>query len=124
MSSHVLLSTNSFDIYNTTDWRLVNRLLGSKRDVDIPDKGSDGNVVNAAGSVPVRNNLSFSSRMVLCEYLKNEIRIYVDLLNRAVNLSDDDIRSTLAVTERNCPQVMTLLARGVSSYQKFPIVPV
>ena len=45
----------------------------------------------ARGCLPVRNNLSNDSQVIVCQFLKkSEIRIYIDLLNRAVNLSDND----------------------------------
>ncbi len=87
----------------------MNNILGAPRDVVIPEKGSDGDILNARGKLPVRNNLSSRGQDILCHFLKNDIRIYIDLLNRAVNLSDDDVRDALEVIQRNCPSVVTSL---------------
>ena len=78
-------------------------------DIEIPDKDSDAEKVNARGRLPVRNNLSLDGQVIVCQFLKNEIRIYIDLLNRAVNLSDDDIREALLDVQKNCPSVLKSL---------------
>jgi hypothetical protein len=91
------------------DWVAVNNMLGAPRDVIVPERGSDADVLNARGKLPVRNNLSPRGQEILCHFLKNDIRIYIDLLNRAVNLSDDDVRDALVVIQRNCPSVVTSL---------------
>ena len=91
------------------DWIDVNNRLGSKRRVNIPDEHSGGDVVNARGRLPVRNNLLPGGRKIICQFLTNEIRIYIDLLNRAVNLSDDDIGAALKGVQVNCPFVVKSL---------------
>ncbi|KAL7535916.1 hypothetical protein ACHAXR_006805 [Thalassiosira sp. AJA248-18] len=89
------------------DWIDLNRLLGGTSvDLVVPDEGSKAEAVNARGRLPVRNNLSDRGRTTMCKHLANEIRIYIDLLNRAVNLSDDDIRSALELCSKNCPSVL------------------
>jgi len=95
--------------YLWQDWIDVNNRLGSKRRVNIPDEHSGGDVVNARGRLPARNNLSPGGRKIICQFLTNEIRIYIDLLNRAVNLSDDDVRAALKGVQVNCPFVMKSL---------------
>ena len=92
-----------------SDWQHINKMLGAKRYIEIPDKGSDAEKVNARGRLPVRNNLSLDGQVIVCQFLKNEIRIYIDLLNRAVNLSDDDIREALLDVQKNCPSVLKSL---------------
>ena len=94
------------------DWVAVNNILGAPRDVVIPEKGSDADILNARGKLPVRNNLSARGQDIVCHFLKNDIRVYIDLLNRAVNLSDDDVRAALEVIQRNCPLVLTSLVEG------------
>eukprot|EP00571_Detonula_confervacea_P002046 CAMPEP_0172323216 /NCGR_PEP_ID=MMETSP1058-20130122/48176_1 /TAXON_ID=83371 /ORGANISM="Detonula confervacea, Strain CCMP 353" /LENGTH=379 /DNA_ID=CAMNT_0013039169 /DNA_START=11 /DNA_END=1147 /DNA_ORIENTATION=+ len=44
------------------DWVDVNNMLGSNRNVEVPNKGSDEYVINARGSLPIRNNLSDHGR--------------------------------------------------------------
>ena len=85
-------------------------MLGSKYDVAIPDKESEAHVVNARGALPVSSNLSDAGRKIICQFLVDEIRIYIDLLNRATNLSDDDVLSSLEGLKKNCPDVMDSLA--------------
>ncbi len=92
--------------YLWNDWVQVNNLLGSTYDVPVPSREDAERVINARGRLPVRNNVSEEGKMILCKYLKEEIRIYIDLLNRAVNLSDEDVRVTLEDLQRNCPEVI------------------
>mmetsp|Transcript_3247 Transcript_3247/g.5225 ORF Transcript_3247/g.5225 Transcript_3247/m.5225 type:complete len:125 (-) Transcript_3247:638-1012(-) len=96
-------------IYTLADWINVNKILGARRDVDIPGEGSEGERVNAGSRLPVQNTLNARGRRILCQFLTNEIRIYIDLLNRAVNLSDDDVRAALEGTQANCPSVVKYL---------------
>lgn len=96
------------------DWIDVNNLLGSTKPVTIPDKDSEGGKVNARGTLPIRNNLSKDGQEIVCHFLKEDIRVYVDLMNRAVNLSDDDVREALAGVQKNCPTVVESLATGTS----------
>ncbi|KAL7552664.1 hypothetical protein ACHAWF_015894 [Thalassiosira exigua] len=98
------------------DLRNVNRMLGSENDMNVPDKFSAGDRVNARGKMPVRNNWSFPSRMIICKSLMNEIRIYINLLNRAVNLSDDDVQSEIESIQRNCPNVLQSLVDYTPRY--------
>ncbi len=98
-----------------TDWINVNNMLGAKRNVDIPNEGSHEGRVNSGSTLPVRNNLTPKSRKVLCQFLTNEIRIYIDLLNRAVNLSDDDVRAELEGVETSCPSVMEHLKEEINN---------
>mmetsp|Transcript_34512 Transcript_34512/g.63442 ORF Transcript_34512/g.63442 Transcript_34512/m.63442 type:complete len:128 (-) Transcript_34512:53-436(-) len=91
------------------DWIDVNKILGARRDVDVPDEGSEGERVNAGSMLPVKNTLNARGRQVLCQVLTNEIRIYIDLLNRAVNLSDDDVSAALQGMQANCPSVVKYL---------------
>lgn len=65
--------------------------------------------VNTQARMPVQNNLDAHGQSVICEYLKNEIQIYIDLLNRAVNLSDEDVRGSLKTLQANCPAVVDSL---------------
>lgn len=95
--------------YLWNDWVQVNNLLGSTYDVPVPSREDAERVINARGRLPVRNNVSEEGKMILCKYLKEEIRIYIDLLNRAVNLSDEDVRVTLEDLQRNCPEVIETL---------------
>jgi len=95
------------------DWIQVNRLLGSTQDVTIPDDDSGGKKVNARGKKPVRSNLSDRGQEYVCEhFLKNDIRRYIDIMNRAVNLSDEDVMLALEELKENCPLVVKNLAKG------------
>lgn len=95
------------------DWLHINHMLGSKRSVDIPDTNSDEYVVNARGKMPVQSNMSRRGRKIICEKLSKEIRIYVGLLNRAVNLSDGDVRSALLELWGSCQDVVESLIKDV-----------
>jgi len=88
------------------DWVKVNNLLGSPKDVAIPDSINEGKVVNTQDKLPVRSNLSNEGRESLCKLLRNEYILYIDLLNRAVNLSDSDIKSALDDVHKNCPAIL------------------
>ena len=89
-----------------SDWIDINNLLGSKKNVDVPDKESEGGVVNARGSLPIKNNLSATGQAIICQFLKNDIKIYIDLMNRAINLSDDDVKEALESVHKSCPSVL------------------
>ena len=91
------------------DWVDVNNNLGATSDVNVPEKGSYADAINARGMLPVRSNLSPHGQGIICKFLKNDIRVYIDLLNRAVNLSDDDVHDALEAVHRNCPSVLSLL---------------
>jgi len=85
------------------DWRTVNNLLGSPTEVPIPESVDEGQVVNSQKNLPVKSNLSSNGQRILCKLLLNEYKLYIDLINRAVNLSDDDLKTTLEDVQRNCP---------------------
>eukprot|EP01082_Thalassiosira_pseudonana_P013969 g12033.t1 g12033 contig6:1083733-1085054(-) len=92
------------------DWVTVNNILGSTEDVSVPEKGTEEDTVNARRSLPVRNNLTPEGREILCQLLREEIRVYVSMLNRAVNLSNDDVQSSLDGVKNNCPLVYESLS--------------
>jgi hypothetical protein len=94
------------------DWVDVNNILGATKNVVVPEKDSDADVVNARGKLPVRNNLSPRGQRIICHFLKNDIRVYIGLLNRAVNLSNDDVRDALEVIHRHCPSILSSLVEG------------
>ncbi|KAL3765186.1 hypothetical protein ACHAWU_010377 [Discostella pseudostelligera] len=94
------------------DWVDVNNILGATKNVVVPEKGSDADVVNARGKLPVRNNLSPRGQRIICHFLKNDIRVYIGLLNRAVNLSNNDVRDALEVIHRHCPLILSSLVEG------------
>ncbi len=96
------------------DWVTVNNLLGSPEDVPVPDSINEGKVVNSQGKLPVTSNLSDEGRESLCKFMRNEYILYFDLLNRAVNLSDDDIKSTLDDAYKNCPVTMESIVQNNS----------
>ena len=98
------------------DWRDINKLLGKgMREVDIPDEGSQSEVVNARGKLPVKAKISAKGKAVICMLLKDEIRVYIDLLNRAVNLSDDDVKVAFEEVQKNCPSVFYWLLEGFTN---------
>ena len=88
------------------DWVNVNNLLGSPKDVPVPDSMNEGQVVNCQGDLPLKSNLSDEGRKLLCKLLQNEYVLYIDLLNRAVNLSDDDVKYALNNAYKNCPDIL------------------
>ena len=89
------------------DWRELNKILGKgKKEVDIPDEGSRSEVVNARGKLPVKAKISEKGKSIICMLLKDEIKIYIALINRAVNLSDEDVKVALEGVQKNCPSVI------------------
>ena len=91
------------------DWTNVNYMLGAKQNAEVPDEGSEAEAVNARGKLPVGNNLTPSGQKIICDYLRSDIRTYVDLLNRAVNLSDGEVREALEGVQKSCPSVFESL---------------
>lgn len=94
------------------DWATVNNLLGATEDVPIPVSNDEGKVVNSQAKLPVKSNLSDEGRETLCKLLPNEYILYFDLLNRAVNLSDDDIKSALEDAHKNCSAILESIGRN------------
>ncbi len=88
------------------DWVNVNNLLGSPNDVPVPNSVDEGQSVNSQGDLPLKSNLSDKGRKLLCKLLQNEYALYIDLLNRAVNLSDDDVKHALNNAYKNCPDIL------------------
>ena len=79
-------------------------MLGEEKEPYTPAEGSESERVNARhDQLPVRNNLSSHGKVIVCQFLQNEARLYVDLLNRAVNLSDDDVREAIIDVQTSCP---------------------
>ena len=97
----------------------VNNLLGAPEDVPIPGSNDEGKVVNSQAKLPVRSNLSDEGRETLCKLLRNEYILYIDLLNRAVNLSDDDIKSALDDSHKNCPDILESIGRNSYKISKW-----
>lgn len=87
----------------------MNNTLGANEDVEVPEQGSDEYVINAQGRLPIRNNMSTGGGNIPCKLSTNEIRVYIDLLNRAVNISDEDVRSALEGVQKSCPTAMKSL---------------
>lgn len=85
------------------DWTKINKMLGEKRYIEIPDRGTEAERINARGRLPVKSNLSKEGQKIICQFLKTDIKVYTDLLNRAVNLSDDDVREALEEVQNSCP---------------------
>ena len=101
------------------DWVTVNNLLGAAEDVPIPDSINEGKVINSQAKLPVTSNLSDEGRDSLCKLLRNEYILYIDLLNRAVNLSDDDIKSALDDAYKNCPAILESIGRNSYKISKW-----
>ncbi len=87
------------------DWVVVNNLLGSSHNVTVP-KSDETNKLNARGELPIESNLSDEGRKTLCHFLKSDIQIYISFLNRAVNLSDEDVKVTLEDLQESCPEIV------------------
>lgn len=100
------------------DWVTVNNLLGAPEDVPIPDSNDEGKVVNSQAKLPVRSNLRDEGRATLCKLLRNEYILYIDLLNRAVNLSDDEIEFALDDAHKNCPDILESIGRNSKKITK------
>ena len=99
----------------------VNNLLGSPKNVPIPDGINEGKVVNSQDKLPVKSNLSSGGREILCKLLRNEYTLYIDLLNRAVNLSDDDIKAALDDVYKNCPAILESIGQNSFKISKWKL---
>ncbi len=86
-------------------------MLGSRTDVPVPNKNETSSI-NVQGEVPIKSNLSEEGKKIICLHLYDEIRIYIEFLNRAVNLSDDDLRVSFKNLQKNCPDVVQLISFG------------
>jgi len=55
-------------------------------------------------NLPIKNDLTPYLTSHICALLENEIKLYISLLNRAVNLSDEDILESLNDLNKTCPE--------------------
>lgn len=86
------------------DWLVMNKMLDPTRRVYIPYNRHARNVHNL--TLPVTRNISKEGQGILCEALKKEYRIYFDLLNRAVNMNEEDIQEARDIASKNCPKLI------------------
>jgi len=61
-----------------------------------------------SSNLPLKNNLSIEGRNVLCNFLKDEILLYLNILIYASNLSEDDIDLSLEEIGTSCPTLFDL----------------
>ena len=54
-------------------------------------------------NAPLPNDLVPYEIQMLCPYLQEELKLYISLLNRAVNLSDKDVLASLQDLNETCP---------------------
>eukprot|EP00581_Thalassiosira_minuscula_P018248 CAMPEP_0183718466 /NCGR_PEP_ID=MMETSP0737-20130205/11706_1 /TAXON_ID=385413 /ORGANISM="Thalassiosira miniscula, Strain CCMP1093" /LENGTH=532 /DNA_ID=CAMNT_0025948025 /DNA_START=142 /DNA_END=1740 /DNA_ORIENTATION=+ len=91
----VIRNSHMVDDYNT-----INEFLGGRPNVlsqeDIP-------VNNAHAKNATEMYLSKHSKIALCQTLCNEIQVYKDLLRRAINLNDADVKSSMDELKEVCP---------------------
>jgi len=87
------------------DWINVNNLLGSPHNVTVPSE-NETKRLNARGEVPITSNLSDEGRKTVCRFLMDDIQVYIDFLNRAINLSDDEVKVTLRDLQESCPEII------------------
>ena len=51
----------------------------------------------------MKNIISESGRKNMCLALEDEYRVYFEMLNAALNLSEDDVKDSMKIARKNCP---------------------
>ena len=88
------------------DWKRVDILLGG--DGVVPTKMHFNDATNK--NIPVYNKtISEEGHLNLCKALCHEIQVYKQLLVRAINLNEEDVKESLQ--ELNCPDDLTTEVR-------------
>ena len=87
--------------YMVEDWNTINIILGGEPEVlkleDIPHD-------NAHAKNASELFLSDRSKVVLCDLLCNEIQVYKEIIKKAVNFNDNDIKQTMKELLETCPK--------------------
>ena len=85
------------------DWTSANLWLGEEK-VGIHNQTSSTIMRNSTElDLPINMNLSIEGRRNLCLALEDEYRLYLRVLMLSSNLSKDDMESSLAIAQTNCP---------------------
>lgn len=86
------------------DWRQLNKLLGQKEEVVLPQHSS--NLRNISGiALPVTRDISEDGRRKLCLALTSEFEAYCKLLQLAININDVEFEKSIEIAEDNCPNL-------------------
>lgn len=95
--------------YLWDDWISVNRALGQTDPVYIPE--DDGSMLRnvtfleASNKMPVTRDLNEVGQSLLCNALRMEYRAYFWLLQRAKNVSTDEVQHSIDYAKRKCPSL-------------------
>jgi hypothetical protein len=91
------------------DWEKVNRLLsGGDAETTHPFLENERNV---SGNYRTKERWSIKTpeeQLWLCRLLRDEIRYYIMILSRAINLDDDDLLETLVDVDGMCNETLVL----------------
>ena len=94
------------------DWYEFNHLLekqlndGVTETVSTNVRQQQHHHLRSTKDLPVKNDLREHEIRIMCKYLREEIQLYVSLLNRAVNLSNEDVVESLSDLYKTCPHEM------------------
>jgi hypothetical protein len=83
------------------DWENTNLFFGDDTNSNFTNIASLKN--SSAVEYPVKNIISESGRKNMCLALEDEYRVYFEMLNAALNLSEDDVKDSLKIARKNCP---------------------
>jgi len=87
------------------DWTSTNQWLGQSADTVDTFPELKQRAAVAGSHPPVGTDLSEDNRVLLCESLRSEYQVYLEMIASAVNLSEAEKRASLEMAQRQCPQL-------------------
>eukprot|EP00551_Chaetoceros_affinis_P018466 CAMPEP_0203739010 /NCGR_PEP_ID=MMETSP0092-20131115/44450_1 /ASSEMBLY_ACC=CAM_ASM_001090 /TAXON_ID=426623 /ORGANISM="Chaetoceros affinis, Strain CCMP159" /LENGTH=270 /DNA_ID=CAMNT_0050624909 /DNA_START=27 /DNA_END=839 /DNA_ORIENTATION=- len=82
------------------DWTSVNRWLGEENEIfnaTVTERNS------TTMDVPIKLNLSEVGRRNICLALQDEYHLYLKLLVKSENLSENEVKESLLIARKSCP---------------------
>ena len=87
------------------DWTSANQWLGQAAETVDTFPELQQRAAVAGSHPPVGTDISEANRVLLCESLRSEYQVYLEMIASAVNLSEAEKRASLEMAQRQCPQL-------------------
>ncbi|MGK3740236.1 MAG: hypothetical protein ACI90V_007085 [Bacillariaceae sp.] len=88
--------------YLENDWSIINKLFGESGVVGIPTATTSFRNISGI-KLPVTRDISLEGRNKLCIALKTEYIAYFEILQKAKNINDNDMKKSIQIATSNCP---------------------
>lgn len=82
------------------DWKGANRLLGHYGDVEQPFMH-----MHNSSTLSIQHQLTEDGKVKLCRAIEGDYHVYFNVLTRAANLGEDDLKESLHIARKNCPML-------------------